>query len=221
MSLGTGQPAVLAAEVANGADNQLTAEERDAGWQLLFNGTNYDGWITSSGREIGSEVEDGSLVPYHCGGYLLVHEKTFGDFELRCDVKLSGPKCNSGIFFHVGDLKNPVQTGLEVQIYDGGTGYHDFGSIYDLVPPSEDRLRPIGEWNQVAVICEGPYVTVEVNGAQVARMNADEFDKPGLRPDGSRHKFGSPIKDFPRKGYLGFQDHGHKVWVKNIKVREL
>jgi hypothetical protein len=39
--------------------------------------------------------------------------------------------------------------------------------------------------------------------------------------DGSRHKFGKAIKDFPREGYIGLQDHGHDVWFKNIKVREL
>ena len=25
----------------------------------------------------------------------------------------------------------------------------------------------------------------------------------------------------PRRGYLGFQDHGHKVWYKNVKLLEL
>ena len=44
--------------------------------------------------------------------------------------------------------------------------------------------------------------------------------------DGQKHKYklkGEPraVKDFARKGYLGFQDHGHKVWYKNVKIREL
>ena len=29
------------------------------------------------------------------------------------------------------------------------------------------------------------------------------------------------IKDFAQKGYLGFQDHGNKVWYKNVKLLEL
>ncbi len=29
------------------------------------------------------------------------------------------------------------------------------------------------------------------------------------------------VKDFARSGYLGFQDHGQKVWYKNVKVLEL
>jgi hypothetical protein len=55
----------------------------------------------------------------------------------------------------------------------------------------------------------------------VARLNCDDYDKPGLRPDGSKHKFELAVKDFPRRGYLGFQDHGHKVWYKNVKLLEL
>ena len=64
-------------------------------------------------------------------------------------------------------------------------------------------------------------VTVTVNGEKVASINCDEWDKPGRRPDGSRHKFGKAIKDFPREGYIGLQDHGHDVWYKNIKLKEL
>ena len=64
------------------------------------------------------------------------------------------------------------------------------------------------------------------NGEDVASMNCDEFDKPGLTPDGQKHKYvlnGKPraIKDFARSGYLGFQDHGHKVWYKNVKLLPL
>ena len=57
-------------------------------------------------------------------------------------------------------------------------------------------------------------------------MNCDEFDQAGVCPDGQKHKYklkGKPraVKDFAREGFLGFQDHGHKVWYKNIKLLEL
>jgi hypothetical protein len=73
--------------------------------------------------------------------------------------------------------------------------------------------------------CQGPQISVAVNGVPVSAMNCDEFDKPGVCPDGQPHKFklqGKPraVKDFARNGYLGFQDHGHKVWYKNVKLLE-
>jgi hypothetical protein len=64
-------------------------------------------------------------------------------------------------------------------------------------------------------------VTASVNGEAVASINTDEWTQPGKRPDGSTHKFGKAIKDFPREGYIGLQDHGHDVWFKNIKIKPL
>jgi hypothetical protein len=203
------------------ADNELSPDEKAAGWRLLFNGKDLDGWQCNNGKPVATPVEDGSLVPYKAGGYLIVYREPFGDFRLQCDVKTSGDDCNSGIFVRVGDLLNPVYTGLEIQVEKGGTGYHDFGAIYDLVPPSKNVVKPSGEWNHVEITCRGPLVDVALNGEPVAKINCDDFNQPGLRPDGTKHKFGVAIKDMPRRGYLGFQDHGHKVWYKNVKLLEL
>ena len=81
--------------------------------------------------------------------------------------------------------------------------------------------------NQLSEIrCEGPHIHVKVNGQQVCAMNSDDYDQPGLCPDGAHHKFklngkSRAVKDFARLGYLGFQDHGQKVWYKNVKLLEL
>jgi hypothetical protein len=80
--------------------------------------------------------------------------------------------------------------------------------------------------NSVEIKCQGPQISVTVNGTLVSQLNCDAFDKPGVCPDGQKHKFtlgGKPraIKDFARSGYLGFQDHGHKVWYKNVKLLAL
>ncbi len=209
------------------ADNSLTEKEREQGWRLLFNGKDLTGWQCNNGRPIATKIEDGSLVPYKSGGYLIIHEKAFGDFVLKCDVRWEDPRCNSGIFFRVENPNDPVNTGFEVQIMSGeGTGKHDLGAIYDLVGTTRNAGKPTGEWNSVEIRCKGPHIAVTVNGEQVSKINCDDFDRPGLCPDGEGHKYrlnGQPraIKDFARRGFLGFQDHGHKVWYKNVKLLEL
>jgi hypothetical protein len=200
------------------ADNQLTSEEQSAGWRLLFNGQDTEGWKCNNDRPIATPVEDGCLVPFKAGGYLIVYNEPFGDFKLACDVKMSSENCNSGVFFRVRDLKKPVETGFEVQVYKGGTDMHSFGAIYDLVAPSANVAKPVGEWNHLEITCQGPNISVDVNGQSVAKMNCDDYPQPGLRPDGTKHKFGVAIKDQARSGYLGLQDHGHKVWYKNVKL---
>ncbi|MCA9014505.1 MAG: DUF1080 domain-containing protein, partial [Planctomycetaceae bacterium] len=163
----------LADSGTSATDNKLTAAEKAAGWKLLFNGKNYQGWKCSNGKSIAAPIEDGALVPYKSGGYLIVYDKPFGDFKFKCDVKMP-EECNSGIFFRVGDLKDPVQTGFEAQVLSGkGTGMHDFGAIYDLVAPSANRASAPGEWTNIEITCKGPQISVAVNGKVVASLNAD------------------------------------------------
>jgi len=104
---------------------------------------------------------------------------------------------------------------------DKGAGYHDFGSIYDLVKPSKNNAKPTGEWNSLTITCKGAHITVDVNGETVSELNCDEWTEGGRGPDGRPNKFARAVRDFPRKGYLGFQDHGHKVWFKNVKLLDL
>ncbi len=212
---------VAASGPSRAADNELTPAEKAAGWQLLFNGHDHTGWRTNIGGPVASPIEDGALTTQHTGGYLIVYEKEFGDFVLKCDVKME-PVCNSGVFFRVGKLRDPVQSGFEVQVANEvGTGYHDFGAIYDLVPPKKLDKPLSPEWNSIQITAKGPHIDVEVNGQHVAQLNCDEWTTPHQSPDGRHNKFAKAIKDFPRKGYLGFQDHGHKAWFKNVKLLDL
>src|SRR5262245_35331952 len=119
------------------ADNTLSEPEKKDGWLLLFDGKSLAGWMTSSGKPSKRPVEEGCLNPHRCGGYMLVHEKQWGDFVLALDFKIS-KGCNSGIFVHTYSLtprpgKDVGFNGLEVAIDDTkGAGYHDTGAIYDL-----------------------------------------------------------------------------------------
>ncbi|WP_166821551.1 3-keto-disaccharide hydrolase [Thalassoroseus pseudoceratinae] len=211
---------------ANAADplNELTKEERQAGWELLFNGEDYTGWMCNNGKEIASPIEDHAMVPYKSGGYLIIHKEPVSDFILKCDVKMP-EQCNSGIFFRVADPKDPVQTGFEMQVMSGkGTGYHDFGAVYDLAKPALNAASPTGEWTAIKLICKGPHVQVIVNGKVTTETDLSKFTEVGKRPDGSKHKFtkhGKPVSEWPHKGYVGFQDHGHPVWYRNVKLLDL
>jgi hypothetical protein len=213
---------LLDGRFAHAADNQLTDTEKAEGWVLLFNGRDLDGWKNNNDTPVKATIQEGAINPHESGGYLLVYEKPFGDFVLRCDVKMSQPRCNSGVFFRTGDLNDPVYSGFEVQVSsETEPGLNNFGSIYDLVAPAKDATKGPGKWDSLEIRCDGPIVSVSVNGEKVASMNCDEWDQPAKRPDGSSHKFGKAIKDFPREGYLGLQDHGHDVWFKNIKLKKL
>jgi hypothetical protein len=218
--------ACLLAANAAAADNQLTSQEKQEGWILLFNGQDYTGWKCNNGKDVASAVDQGAMQPYKSGGYVIVHEKQFGDFILKCDIKMP-EECNSGVFFRVENLNDPVNTGFEIQVATGkGTSCHDFGAIYDIVPLKQNASLGAGVWNALELKCQGPLVSVKLNGELVCEMNADEFSQPGKRAVAGDHKYEldgkkRAIKDFARQGYLGFQDHGHPVWYKNVKLLPL
>lgn len=216
----------LSADAALAADNQLTNDEKQAGWTLLFDGASLNGWMTSSQQPSRRPAEQGAINPHKCGGYMLIYDKPQANFELALDFKIS-EGCNSGIFVRTFPLaprpgKDVGFNGIEIAIDDTKTaGYHDTGAIYDLVKPTKNAMKPAGEWNHIVISCNRNLIEVELNGEQVARMDLDEWTEPNRRPDGSQHKFDIAYKDHPRKGYLGLQDHGRDCWYKNIKLRLL
>ena len=213
---------VLAVSTVRAADNELTADEKKEGYVLLFNGKDLSGWKRVAAGFGGWSVEDG-CIHLTRGGGMLYTEAEYDNFVLKIDFRMT-KGCNSGVFIRVGDPKNEVQTGLEIQVQDDfgkQPNRNSVGSIYDLVAPSKNTVKPAGEWNTFVITANKNIITVEMNGEKVATINVDEWDKPGLRLDGSKHKYKLAIKDFPRKGLIGLQDHGQSVDYKNIKLKPL
>jgi hypothetical protein len=213
---------LLSITTLHAADNELTAQEKGEGYVLLFNGKDLTGWHRTSAGFGGWKAENGALA-LDKGGGMIYADAEYDNFILKLDFKMSAG-CNSGVFIRVGDPRNEVQTGLEVQVQDDlgkQPNRNSCGSIYDLVAPSKMPLKPAGEWNSLVITADKALISVEMNGEKICSINVDEWDKPGLRPDGSKHKYRNAIKDFPRKGLIGFQDHGKPVAYRNIKLKTL
>jgi hypothetical protein len=85
------------------------------------------------------------------------------------------------------------------------------GSIYGVVPPSKDALKPVGEWNSYRIICKGRQVTIILNGTTIVDANLDDHKEhfkahPGLTRE---------------KGHLGLQSHDGRVEFRNLYVKPL
>jgi hypothetical protein len=201
-------------------DNELSEQEKKDGWTLLFDGKTPEGWTALKP----GNVEEGCINPFKSGNYVTFAKERYGDFILTCDFKVS-TGCNSGIFIRTGDPKDPVQTGIEIQIFDSAgkekPSKHDCGAIYDLVAPSKNPMKAAGEWNHIEITCDKNKIKVALNGESIAEMDLDQWTEAGKGPDGAKNKFTKALKDFPREGLLGFQDHGKPAWFKNIKLKKL
>lgn len=155
--------------------------------------------------------------------YLWTREP-YGDFAIELEYKAPEGRANSGVFVRTADIDNPVQTGIEIQVGNwpagGEAGRTSVGGIYDLVAPARNAHKA-GAWNKYAITCKGSRITVVLNGITTAEADLDRWTEARKNPDGSPNKFRKPLKEFARKGYIGFQDHGSPVWYRNIGIKRL
>src|SRR6266850_2456073 len=162
---------LLAAPALSAADNELSEAERKAGWLLLFDGKTTAGWMNSDRTAPRTPVQDGALNPHKTGHYMLVHTQQWENFRLSLDFKIS-KGCNSGVFIRTYSLtprpgKDVGFNGIEIAIDDTpGAGYHDTGAIYDLVKPTKQAMKPVGEWNHIVITCNKNLIEVELNGVK-------------------------------------------------------
>jgi len=202
----------------------LTASAQTAGqgdWCPLFNGKDFTGWQDAAGKtpNPGWIVENGEMVCTKGGiGYVWTKQR-FGDFVLDLEFKTEG---NSGIFFRTDKPRDCVQTGIEIQVDNPSKtpNKHTVGAIYDLVAPTKDVAKA-GDWNHVTITACKNKITVVMNGQQIAEMDLDRWTEAGKNPDGTPNKFRTALKDFKREGHIGFQDHGHKVAYRNVRIKTL
>ena len=190
----------------------------------LFNGRDLTGWEDHKNPHLWT-VEDGMIVGISEAGKMsnLSTQDQYGDFELSLEYNADA-KVNSGVFLRVSDLDDEVHTGLEIQILDTygkelPLDRGDSGALYDMIAPSANALKPVGEWNQLRMRCDGPRVAVELNGVQVVDADLDLFDTPGQNPDGSSNKFKYAWKTMPRAGHIGLQTHAGMGGLSDVKIR--
>jgi Domain of Unknown Function (DUF1080) len=214
--------AVLALAIVCSYRPALRAGDETApeGFESLFNGKDLTGWQVNQGGNMQVwGADNGILYVNGKGGGWLMTDKEYGDFELRLEFKLP-EKGNSGVALRSPLQGNPAYVGMEIQIldnewhkinYKGLKPTQHTGSIYDVVPPSKDVTKPIGEWNKYRITAKGRQVTIELNGTKIVDANLDDYrdrfkEHPGLQRE---------------KGYLGLQSHDGRVEFRNIYVKSL
>lgn len=210
-----------------GPVNVLTEAEQAAGWRLLFDGKSGAGWRgyrKTAFPEKGWAIEDGCLVRVGPGGDLITDEE-FEDFELSLEWRISSGG-NSGVFYRVAEEAGPPwETGPEMQVLDNGlhadgaNPLTSAGSNYALHAPGKDVTEPVGLFNRARVVVRGDAVEHWLNGEQVVSYTLGSADwEKRVRES----KFAAwPAYGTISRGHIVLQDHGDKVWYRNIKIRRL
>ncbi|MEW6250162.1 MAG: family 16 glycoside hydrolase [Planctomycetota bacterium] len=210
--------------------NILTDQEQQQGWKLLFDGRTPQGWRgwKKDAFPAGWQVKDGCLMfaadRTRPGGDICT-EQEFDNFELQIEWRIA-PAGNSGIFFRADEQFDWCwRTAPECQVLDnaehvdGRRAETSAASNYALYAPSKDATQPIGFFNQAKLVVNGNHVEHWLNGEKVVEY---ELGSPEWEARVKASKFAS-MPDYGRraKGRIVLQDHGDRVWYRNIKIREL
>ena len=257
--------ASLAALAAFGADNQLTAAEKAAGWRLMFDGKTYAGWEDPAKKSPpgdGFTIEDGCIrsLPVSKINEDLFTTARYRDFEMEFDWKIA-PGGNSGIKYLIQDrvmlldakpgqkFEDQVNAsmkarrkdrpargqeyviGFEYQVLDNeknpdarrGTS-HQAGALYDMISPTRDATKPVGEFNHSRLVVKGEHIEHWLNGVKVVDGSLTAPEVAGNT--GKRWGTESPVYDLLVKHpvspcQISIQNHNSNAWFKNLKIRTL
>jgi len=205
----------------NGGKPTASSGTAAGGWRVLFDGTDLSQWQDAGGGAPNPNwiIDDGVLTRRLKAG-MIWSKQRFGDFILDLEFKTEG---NSGIFFRTDNMNDPVQTGIEIQVYKRveKPTTHSCGAVYDALAPSKE-VTIDGQWNHITITARDNKIGIVMNGEQIIDMDLNRWAEPGKNPaDGSKNKFRKALKDFEREGHIGFQDHGANVWFRNVRIKPL
>lgn len=212
------------------AQNKLSKQEEKNGWQLLFDGSSLNNWRTYKNGKLNWEAANGELHNKNhdaseAARADLITQKKFKDFVFKCEWKISEGG-NSGIIYRASEeFKQPYFTGPEYQVADNEgykgkmTPLQTTASNYDMEANTLAKPLPVGQWNSTIILVNGNHVEHWLNGVKVLEYEINS-EKWLAQKENSKWKTALKYGLEP-EGHISLQDHGHEVWYRNLRIKEL
>jgi hypothetical protein len=214
------------------------------GYIILFNGETLNGWRGYGRSDTPARwiIEKG-LLKFDVNNYgdrgdiLFAHKLKNFEFVVEWKVSKGG---SSGIYYLIREINGfgTKMSAPEMHIADddnnpdtkqGAGGNRKSGSLYDLIPAKPHNTNPSKKWNKAVIRVENGEVTHIQNGEVVLKYTlwTPQWIDTLQKSKYSEKKW--PVAFYlmsncggsQHKGYIGFQDEGHDVWFRNIRLKIL
>lgn len=214
--------------------NELSEGEKQAGWQLLFDGKSTAGWrgYKQDSMPRSWKVENGSLLSRRADGESsgdIISTDKFDDFEFVLQWKMTRGG-NSGVVYRATEEHHHMwESGPEYQILDNTSHLDGLNTLasasacYAVFAPARDVTRPLGQWNQTRIVARGKHVEHWLNGEKMVEY---DIDSERWRAHVKTSKFfptayGQGNWGRAAQGHIGLQDYGGAIEFRGIKLRRL
>lgn len=214
--------------------SELTAEEKKAGYEMLFDGTDLDKW---QGDKEGYIPVNGAIyvsANYGSTGNLYT-KKEYRNFVLRFEFCFLREGVNNGVGIRTPmgvDAAYDAMCELQIldhdaPMYAGLRDYQVHGSVYGVVPAKRIVHKPLGEWSTEEIRVEGDRIKVTVNGEVIVDADVRKACKGrNVAPDGSKtNPYTVDHKNHPgmfnERGFISFCGHGEGLKLRNVRVLDL
>lgn len=196
---------------------RTAANDSEDGFLPLFDGKLLTNW---EGKGYWFRVEDKAIVAGRLderipNNFFLCTTRTFGDFELRLQVKVIGEGVNAGIQFRTQRIPGSDEvSGYQADV--GGVRERSvWGALYDesrrkrmLAEPNPELIARIvrpDDWNDYVIRCVGPKIELFLNGVQTVDYTEQE-------------------PDIAKEGVIAVQIHSgppSEAWYRHLRIKPL
>ena len=200
-------------------------------------------WVVEDGCLKFSGTGEGEGQRGDGGDIIFAHK--FKNFELLFDWKVSKGG-NSGCFYLAQEVTTekdgkvnyePIYISApEYQLLDnvnhpdaklGKDNNRQSASLYDMIPAVPQNQKPFGEWNEGKVMVYKGTVVHGQNGKNVVEyhlwtqqwtdmLQASKFSQAKWP---LAYELLNNCGGEKHEGYIGFQDHGDDIWIRNVRIR--
>lgn len=227
---------------AHAQQNVLSADEKAAGFKLLFDGTSLKGWHSYLQKGTGKDwkVQDGAIVlekrvkDPDADFADIVTDQEYANFDLKLEWQMSAC-ADAGVMFHVHEdpqYHYTWATGPEMQIADLACTKPDSitlnersGDLFDLISSKVEWVHESPQWNQFEIIAKDGHVQFFQNGHAVVETTIGD-DKWKALLAGTKFAKMPGYASYPT-GHISLQGDEDKgaepirIAFRNIRIKSL